>query len=85
MQNFRLSTAYVKYHQIFTLIGTLKYIKFYLRSTEELYLMTLKIDVKFEEKLIFCFKIDKNLVKFNLSTYKSPKIALSFAPIAQSI
>ena len=47
--------------------------------------MTLKIDVKFEEKLIFCFKIDKNLVKFNLSTYKSPKIALSFAPIAQSI
>ena len=85
MQNSRLSTAYVKYHQIFTLIGTLKYIKFYLRSTEELYLMTLKIDVKFEEILIFCFRIDKNLVKFNLSTYKSPKIALSFPPIAQSI
>ena len=25
--------------------------------------MTLKIDVKFEEKLICCFKNDKNLVK----------------------
>ena len=30
--------------------------------------MTLKIDVKFQEKLIFCFKNDKNLMKFDLST-----------------
>ena len=30
--------------------------------------MTLKIDAKFEEKLDFCFKNDKNFVKFNLST-----------------
>ena len=30
--------------------------------------MTLKIDAKFEEKLIFCFKNDKNLVKFDLSS-----------------
>ena len=48
-------------------------------------LMTLKIDAKFEEKLIFCFKNDKNLVKFDLSTRKSRKLALSFAPIVQSI
>ena len=30
--------------------------------------MTLKIDVKFEEKLICRFKNDKNLVNFDLST-----------------
>ena len=47
--------------------------------------MTLKIDAKFEEKLIFCFKNDKNLVKFDLSTPKFPKLALSFATIVQSI
>ena len=30
--------------------------------------MTLKSDVKSEEKLICCFKYDKNLVNFDLST-----------------
>ena len=30
--------------------------------------MTLKSDVKFEEKPIFCFKNDKNLVNFDPST-----------------
>ena len=82
--NFRLSTALGKFHQIFTLIGSLKYIKVLLRSTEALYLMTLKIDTKLEEKLI-CFKNDKDLVKFDLSTQKSPKLALSLAPFVQSI
>ena len=47
--------------------------------------MTLKIDAKFEEKMICCFKIDKNLVKFDLSTKKSQKFALSLVPIVQSI
>ena len=47
--------------------------------------MTLKIDAKFEEKMICCFKIDKNLVKFDLSTQKSQKFALSLVPIVQSI
>ena len=47
--------------------------------------MTVKIEAKFEEKLIFCFTYDKNLVKFDLSTRKSLKLALSFAPIVQSI
>ena len=45
--------------------------------------MTLKIDPKFEEKLICCVKNDKNLVKFDLSTQKSPKLALSFAPLCE--
>ena len=43
--------------------------------------MTLKTDAKFEEKLICCFKNDKNMVKFDPSTRRSPKLALSFAPI----
>ena len=47
--------------------------------------MTLKIDAKFEEKLICCFKNDKNLVKFDPSTQKSTKLALFSAPIVQSI
>ena len=42
--------------------------------------MTLKIDAKFEEKMMCCFKNDENLVKFH-PTRKSPKLALSFAPI----
>ena len=47
--------------------------------------MTLMNDAKFEERLIFCFKNYKNLVKFDLSTHKSPKLPLSFAPIVQSL
>ena len=38
--------------------------------------MTLKIDAKFEEKLICCFKNDKKLVKFDPSTRKCQKFAL---------
>ena len=47
--------------------------------------MPLKIDAKFEEKLICCFKNDKNLVNFDPSTQKSQKFALSLVPIVQSI
>ena len=47
--------------------------------------MTLKIDPKFGEKLTCCFKYDKNLVKFDPRTQKSPKHALSFTRIVQSI
>ena len=54
-------------------------------GTEELYLMTLKNDAKIEEKLIFCFKNDKNLSKLDLSNSKSPNLALSFAPIVERI
>ena len=38
--------------------------------------MMLKKDAKFEEKPIFCFKNDKNLMNFDLSTQKSKKFAL---------
>ena len=38
--------------------------------------MTLKCDAKFEEKPIYCFKNDKTLVNFDLSTQKSQNIAL---------
>ena len=36
--------------------------------------MTLKINAKFEEKLICCFKIDNNLVNFGLSTQNSQNV-----------
>ena len=42
-------------------------------STEELCLLILKIDAKFEQKPICCFKIDKNLGNFNPDTQKSRK------------
>ena len=47
--------------------------------------MSLKIDAKFEEKLICYLKNDKNLVKFDPSTQKSTKHAHLFAPIVQNI
>ena len=46
------------------------------KSMEELCLMIPKSGAKFEEKLIFCFKNDKNLVNFDPSTKKSKKFAL---------
>ena len=41
------------------------------KSIEELCFMTLKSDAKFEEKLICCFRNDKNLVNFDLNTRNS--------------
>ena len=38
--------------------------------------MTLKVDAKFEVKLICCFKTDKNLVNFYPSAQKSQKLTL---------
>ena len=43
------------------------------KSMEEICLMIPKSGAKFEEKLIFRFKNDKNLVNFDLSTKKSQK------------
>ena len=42
--------------------------------------MTLKIDAKFEEKPIRCFKNDKNLVNFDPSTRKVSKICTLIGP-----
>ena len=41
------------------------------KSTEDLCLMALKRDAQFEEKPICCFKNNKNLVNFDLSTWNS--------------
>ena len=38
--------------------------------------MTLKVDAKFEEKQVCCFKTDNNLVNFEPITLKSQKFAL---------
>ena len=48
-----------------------------LKFTEELYVMTMKNDAKFEEELTCHFKIDmRNWTNFHLSTQKSQKLAL---------
>ena len=48
-----------------------------LKFAEELYVMTMKNDAKFEEELTCHFKIDmRNLTNFELSTQKSKKFAL---------
>ena len=38
--------------------------------------MILKIDAKFEGKMICCFKTDENLVNFDLTNQKSKKCTL---------
>ena len=64
MQNFRLSTSQMKFHQLCTLISSFcwKYIKFQRKGMQELCFMILKSGAKFEEKLIFWFKNAKNLI-----------------------
>ena len=48
-----------------------------LKLTEELFVMTVKNNSKFEEELPFHFKTDmRNLKNFDLTTRKSRKIAL---------
>ena len=48
-----------------------------LKFTEELYVVTMKNNAKFEEELTFHFKTDmRNLTNFDSSTQKSKKIAL---------
>ena len=46
------------------------------KSMEEICLMIPKSGAKFEEKVIFCFKNDKNLVNFDPNTKKSKKVTL---------
>ena len=51
-------------------------LKWNFRTFEWICLTIPKSGVEFEEKFIFCFKNDKNLVNFDLSTKRSKKIAL---------
>ena len=58
------------------------------KSTEELCLMTLKSDVKFEEKLTLGSKNDmRNLVNFNVSSGKSGNLHFDvrLLPIAYKV
>ena len=72
VQNIRLSTTHVKFHQICTLIGSFywKYIKL------PLYHDIKKSDIKFDKKPVCSVKNDKNLANFDLSTQKSQKYTL---------
>ena len=48
-----------------------------LKFTEELYVMKMKNNAKFEDQLICYFKIDKrNLTNFDPNTQKPAKLAL---------
>ena len=55
------------------------------KCSEELCLMILKIDAKFEQKPIYCFRLDKNLVNFDTGTQKSPNFVLWLIPLVQSV
>ena len=46
------------------------------KSMQEICLMIPKSCAKFEKKIIFCFKNNKNLVNFDPNTKKSKKVAL---------
>ena len=62
-------------HQIGTFVQSRKGMT--LKLTEELCVMTMKNNAKFEEELTFHFKTDmRNLTNFDWSTQKSKKIAL---------
>ena len=79
--NFRLSISPNLY------LDKLLLLKMYKISAKKVQwsYMTLKIDAKFEEKLICCFKTDKNLVNFYPSTQKSWKFALRLVPCMKSM
>ena len=69
-----------KCQENFNCFGRLLLLKVYTisakKSAEELFIMILKIDAKFEQKTICCFKIDENLMNFDPSTQKPPKFAI---------
>ena len=79
VQNFRLLTVQVKLHQICILIGCFCW-KYIWNSMDEICLMIPKSGAKLEQKLIFCFKNDKNLVNFDPSTKKSNIFAFRLVP-----
>ena len=57
-----------------------------LKFTEELCVMTMKNDSKFEQELACQFKIDmRNLTNFDPNTQKSQKFAFKWAAFDQSI
>ena len=57
-----------------------------LKLTEQLCVMTMKNDTKFEEELTCHFKINmRNLLNFDPSTQESQKFARYWAPFEQCI
>ena len=86
VQNFRLSTVQVKFHQICTLIGYFcwSYIKFQLKKHGGV----MSHDIKEWYKIwsvtdFFFFKNDTNLMNFDPSKEKPKKFALWFVPLCK--
>ena len=82
VQNFRLFTAHVKFHQICTLIGSFfwKYIQFHLKNCRGVISHDTEQWCKSELQLICCFKNDKDLVNFDSRTQKSQRFVLLLDP-----
>ena len=73
--NFNASSGKSENLHFDVLLLSIAYIKFQLKSAEELSLMTLKSDPNFEEKLNFCLKNDiRNLMNFNSRSGKSENL-----------
>ena len=73
VKNIRHLTAHVKFHQICTLIGSFcwKCIEFQLKKYRGVIPHGTGESCNIWKKLVRCFKNDKNLVSFNLSTSNS--------------
>ena len=86
MQNFRLLTAHVKFHQIYTLIGSFcwKYVKVQLKIIDKLCLMTLKSDTKLEEKTDLIFQKWQEFAEFWSEHSKFLKFLLWLVSFVQS-
>ena len=82
MQNFGLSIAHVKFHQIYTLIGSFcwKYKTFQLQKYRGVMSHDTEDWCKIWRKTICHLKSNQNLVDFDLSTKKSQKFALWLIP-----
>ena len=80
MQNFRLSSAQVKFHQICTLTGS-----FQLNKNRGIMSYDTDEWCKMWRKPIYCFKNDKNLVNFDPSNQKSQKFAFLLVPFVESV
>ena len=84
MQNVRLWTAQVKFHQVRTLIGSFwcKFVKFQLKGAEESCLMIIKSDAKFEKKNNnFLFHKWQELGKFWSEHSEVSKICTLIGPL----
>ena len=77
MQDFRLLTAHIKFHQICTLIDSFcwKYIKIFAKKIQRSYVsLPWRLMQNLTKNWSVCFKNDRNLVNFDPSPWKSQNL-----------